>query len=312
MPSTAAVVSPADHESPGNGQAVAAQAVLAHASTLARAGRLDEAAGVLVEIEAGCVDVRVLDLLAKVRAQQGRYEDAEALWSRAKALSGSDGYDAALRRIEAVRTRPAWLPSKLLIAAAVIVAAVALGIVRAPSWTKPTAHSAAAAGMQAVAPLQQPKASSPEEGRANAPAAQPQHFSVAGVTQAARDGGVELTLAEGLFRTGVSLRPHAVATLDELGARLGNAPQRTMVVIIGHTDDIPVATGKRFTDNASLGLARATVVMRRLIASSSLPATSFLVGTAADAGGPYPNDTRDNRLRNRTVTLHLMQDPSSR
>lgn len=310
MPSTAAVAASADQQSPENGQVVLAEAVLSHASILARAGRLDEAAEVLVEIKAGAEGVRILDLLAKVRAQQGRYEDAEALWSRAKALSGSHAYDAALKRVGTVRRIPSWLPSVRLIAGVIFVAVLAIVLARTP-WRKPTAHPAPVVGMQDAAPLQHPRGKGPEQGRADAFAAQPVDFSGLGVNQAARDGGVELTFTVGLFQAGVSLRPDAVAILDALGARLGRAPPGT-IVITGHTDDIPVAVGKDFADNTSLGLARATVVMHRLVASSPLPAASFLIGTAGDASGPYPNDTLDNRLRNRTVTLQFRQGTPSR
>jgi flagellar motor protein MotB len=137
-------------------------------------------------------------------------------------------------------------------------------------------------------------------------------FSTVGVRQVVRDGGIELTFAEGLFQSGASLRPDAIAVIDALGARLGRVPPETVVIITGHTDDIPVPVGKAFADNTALGLARATVVMRRLVAASSLRAATFLVGTAGDGGAPYPNDARDNRLKNRTVTVQIREGAHGR
>jgi flagellar motor protein MotB len=307
MPSTAAAVTAASEPSSRNGQAAVAQAVLSHASILARAGRLDAAAKVLLELNADGDDVRVLDLLAKIRAQQGQYGDAEALWTRAKALSEGDEYDAALKRVRALRTRPAWVRAARLIAGIAVTVALATILIRA-EWTAPTpAPGAEVKVMPDVTPLEQRHGSTPEES-GSVPAQMLGDFSAVGVHQVARDGGVELTFAEGLFLSGVSLRPDAVAIINALGSRLGRVPRGTVVIITGHTDDVPVAVGNTYADNAALGLARATVVMSRLAATSSLRTASFLIGTAGDGGTPYPNDGRENRLRNRTVTIEVRQD----
>lgn len=270
---------------------------------------MDDAAKALVELEAGG-DVRVLDLLAKVRAQKGQYVDAEALWTRAKALSGGDEYDAALKRVRALRSRPTWVRAAPLIVAAAAVATLATLLARGPRKSPSPPLEVASVTPSVAAPERHVSAS--EHDRASVVADRLGDFSGLGVHQVAQDGAVELTFAEGLFQAGVSLRSDAAAIIDRLGARLGTLPEGTVVIVTGHADDIPVPAGSSFVDNAALGLARATVVMKRLVTGSSLPVASFLVGTAGDGGAPYPNQGRENRLRNRTVTIRLMRDARGR
>lgn len=311
MPSIAAAVTATSGPSSRSGQSAVVQAVVSYASILARAGRLDEAAKALLDLDAGCEDARVPDLLAKVRAQQGQYGDAEALWARAKALSGDDRYDAAIKRIRILRTRPAWVRLAPAVAGCAVAVALAMVLARV-AWTRPApAPPAAVKIVSDASPPEEPRRSAPEENR-DLPAHSLGAFSADGVRQVMRNGAVELTFEEGLFLSGVSLRPNAVAMINGLGARLGRVPRGTVVIIIGHTDDIPVVVGKRFADNSALGLARATVVMSRLVAASSLPVSYFLVGAAGDENPPYPNDGRANRLRNHTVTIQVRRDARER
>jgi flagellar motor protein MotB len=81
------------------------QAVLAKASELARSGRWEQAEDLLRQWPSeGPVPNAALDLLARIRAQQGRLFEAEALWTQASAADpGNERYKAALRRI--ARTR---------------------------------------------------------------------------------------------------------------------------------------------------------------------------------------------------------------
>jgi len=87
----------------------AAGLVIDHATALARRGRLDEAALLLQPIAADPkVGANVLDLLARIRAQQGRLEDAQMLWLAAlEKAPGEPRIKRALERCGRLRgSRP--------------------------------------------------------------------------------------------------------------------------------------------------------------------------------------------------------------
>ena len=85
--------------------------VLARAGRLARRGRLSEAAAFLIRrAHDPNVPVAVLDLLARIYAQQGRFAEASVLWQRAiHREPGNQASAAALRRIAALQRPTRWL-----------------------------------------------------------------------------------------------------------------------------------------------------------------------------------------------------------
>jgi Flp pilus assembly protein TadD len=87
------------------------QVCLHRAAELARSGRFQEAETALSEITPPDEQrPAVLDLLARIRAQQGRLREAEALWTRANALQPeNEAYRAALQRQSMLQRRPLWL-----------------------------------------------------------------------------------------------------------------------------------------------------------------------------------------------------------
>lgn len=81
---------------------------LAQATDLARAGRYEPAESILAEWTHRQEPLpAALDLLARIRAQQGRLAEAEAYWTRALQLDpGNAAYAAGLRRIAHLQRSP--------------------------------------------------------------------------------------------------------------------------------------------------------------------------------------------------------------
>jgi nucleoid-associated protein YgaU len=102
------------------------QAVVARAAQLARRGRYPEAEQVLLGSTAGRdASPAALDLLARIRAQQGRFADAERLWSRATELDPANQTYAAGLRLAAGKRRGAARPAvRWAVAAGVLVVLV--------------------------------------------------------------------------------------------------------------------------------------------------------------------------------------------
>nr|WP_209280113.1 OmpA family protein [Desulfobaculum xiamenense] len=91
-----------------------------------------------------------------------------------------------------------------------------------------------------------------------------------------------------------------VATLRDVLVK--NVDQQ--INIVGHSDDVPPSRNSRFKDNWEISSLRAVYVLRYLmqlgIAQGRLTATGL-----ADLQPIYPNNTAENRAKNRRVELVL-------
>jgi flagellar motor protein MotB len=117
--------------------------------------------------------------------------------------------------------------------------------------------------------------------------------------------GKVIVQGEVLFASGSDeLSPAGVATLGKMGpalAALLAAEPDQMILVGGHTDDVPIANA-RFASNWELSAARSTAVARALIASGLPPARVLASGF-----GPYHprngNRTPEERSRNRRIEV---------
>lgn len=75
-------------------------------------------------------------------------------------------------------------------------------------------------------------------------------------------------------------------------------------LVAGHTDNVPIRTS-RFADNWALSTARATTVTRDLIENGMLP-TSLAAAGYGQHDPIRPNDSKENRKRNRRIEIILM------
>jgi len=74
------------------------------------------------------------------------------------------------------------------------------------------------------------------------------------------------------------------------------------VAIEGHSDNIPYA-GRRFESNWDLSVARALAVAHELFGDPRIDQSRFKVLGLADTKPLVPNDTRQNRVKNRRVEI---------
>lgn len=116
-------------------------------------------------------------------------------------------------------------------------------------------------------------------------------------------GGVELRIQDKiLFEPGsASLKSAANEVLDRLVGVL--APGVQPITVEGHTDDVPISSG-RFPSNWELSSARASAVVRYLV-EQGVPARRLRAVGYADTVPIAPNDTDEGRARNRRVALLL-------
>jgi len=75
-----------------------------------------------------------------------------------------------------------------------------------------------------------------------------------------------------------------------------------MINVVGHTDNIPMASS-RFRSNWELSVARASVVTRFLIDEIGMNPTQFVVSGYASYRPVVPNNSSQNRAKNRRVEI---------
>lgn len=123
--------------------------------------------------------------------------------------------------------------------------------------------------------------------------------------------GIVVSMREaGSFPTGsADLSPVAREVLSELAATLG-PDATTKLRVEGHTDDVPILTG-RFASNWELSTARATSVVTYLVQQVGLTPQRL---SAAGYGEYHPrvqNVTEADRARNRRVDVVILNEATA-
>ena len=111
-----------------------------------------------------------------------------------------------------------------------------------------------------------------------------------------------------LFPSGqATLSPEGMKVLKKVGQVLARGADRR-IQIEGHTDnqDIGPELQKRFASNWELSTARATEVVRYLLAQTQLPAARLLAVGRADTAPVASNTTEGGRQQNRRIEIILL------
>ena len=124
--------------------------------------------------------------------------------------------------------------------------------------------------------------------------------------------GLRITLEEqsqvAFFESGsAELTDHMRLQLDKLAPVLRPLSEKHDIVVEGHTDNIPIAT-RQFASNWELSTARATSVVKSLLASNFNPKRLAAVGYG-DNHPIGPNDSEVNRKKNRRVVFFIKTNP---
>jgi hypothetical protein len=291
---------------PGPIELLRAEIALDRAKAAARAGKLAEAEQSLTGLATTELEPSRLDCLARVYAQRGQLDEADACWTRVQAIDPENR--AATRgraEIAVLRGRP-WRRrvNRLALVALVVGAALAI-VVAALLW--PTSHrpTNVAAGSVSTSPSTHPSPSLPPRHQPASPTQKPgptqspaahalaRALSSAGVRARADGASVRITFDRGLFSSDDLITPQGEALLHRLGGRLAGRHGR--ITVVGHA--VAVAGGPS-SGGSVVGFARAAVAANELSAASGWPLTAFTLRAADQADGPFPDPAR-----NRTVTL---------
>jgi flagellar motor protein MotB len=289
-------------------KAVLFQALLSRATVLAGRGRYADAENVLREVVTSGPDAStILDLIARIRAQQGQFSEATAMWKNALELNPeNETYRAGIRRIEKIQNRPLWASAVFPM---VVVVVAGLGI-----WFFGLATGNPVNRIREAFLHNDPRVvrdadkinRSTKASTLNASATLQQiAIKVPGVLVRNQQNSTIVQFEEGLFRFAARLKPEAEDILSTLGLQLKPYAGRIAVSVTGCTDLKPIPDGWIYPDDAALGMARAVAVVNHLRGKSGLLPSMFTLKSAGDASAPYPNDTKANMLRNRTVIISI-------
>lgn len=117
--------------------------------------------------------------------------------------------------------------------------------------------------------------------------------------------GVHVSLAsEALFQSGSDdILPDGLTALGKVGNILRVSNRK--LVIEGHTDNVPIK-GARFRSNWDLAAARATKIVRYLIAKENIAPSRLVAVSYADQKPIAPNDTEEGRAKNRRIDVLIV------
>lgn len=96
------------------------------------------------------------------------------------------------------------------------------------------------------------------------------------------------------------LRPDAVAALDELLGKLNGATRVSRISVIGHTDSVGSIPYNQALSERRAASAKAYLVSR------GVPADQIDARGDGELGPAYPNDTAENRQKNRRVDIEFL------
>jgi hypothetical protein len=251
--------------------------VAAHAAGLARRGKY-HAAEELIQpvIASGAASPQLLDLMARIRVQQGRVDEAAALWREALSKdAGNAGFRAALdcvsRNQHPAAKRVAW-GMGLVFGAALLLTSIGIAF-------RPHARQTILSNPPALRPIGKPILLNP------APFRSPY------TTSDVQAESVKIAFTQPVFAHDVRLTAYGRLALADLAERLHAFAPGVELTIIGKTDGVPARKAGRYSDNSVLGMLRALAAynqLRRHIPDLTVPKLAAESSGAPETGTPEP------------------------
>ena len=114
----------------------------------------------------------------------------------------------------------------------------------------------------------------------------------------------EIIFQEPVFSYRSEISTEAQNLLRFIGLTLQPWLQHLQIRVTGHTDDDPVS-GAICHSNVDLGFQRAAAAAEFLCREGRIPADRLTTASAGEHHPPYPNNSPENKTRNRTVTIQI-------
>jgi outer membrane protein OmpA-like peptidoglycan-associated protein len=146
---------------------------------------------------------------------------------------------------------------------------------------------------------------------APAPAIPAENWTVKGTVASQQGSTIHVRFEDGVFISSEKISVKGMRALKAVAKKLLAMKQGAQVVVVGHTDDVPLSKPTlQFRSNKELAELRAKVALDHLAQfARKNKALEFVPEGGAPEEAPYPNDTGKNRRLNRTVTLQITPAP---
>ncbi|MCL2416555.1 MAG: OmpA family protein [Bacteroidales bacterium] len=131
-------------------------------------------------------------------------------------------------------------------------------------------------------------------------------FADRGLTVYTRDGRVHISMDERLlFASGQwQVNAEGQRAIREVATILAQSPEIS-IMVEGHTDNIPMRGRGDVRDNLDLSVMRATAITRILLENRGISPTRVIAAGRGEWMPIAPNDTPENRARNRRSEIIL-------
>lgn len=143
------------------------------------------------------------------------------------------------------------------------------------------------------------------------PAPTPADWKIPGTETSLSGGAYLVRFNDPVFVSGDKISIEGMRALKAVAAKLVTLKPGTRVVVMGHTDDVPLSKPTpQFKSNADIAAARAKVAAEHLAQFARAGKGLAFDSRAADLSqAPFPNDTPKNRRLNRTATVQVIPAP---
>lgn len=273
---------------------------------LIAAGAHDAAIGKLeAAIAAGGSAPEMRRVLGKALWNAGRAAEAKAQWQLLP-------QDDEARRLLAMESPAPRSPASPLMLVSVGIAGVLLGAFAALLMTRTARPPQEPAPVAAAAAVTIPVVKRSEDPPRPAGTLEPLARRLEDVTTSWREGSLEIRFPEGLFPSGSNAPTRDGARrLRALAGALASHSGRLRVTVTGFTDPKPPPQ-ERWKDNWTLAYARANVAIQIMDGPLARPSMMgrkviWTAESSGDRNTPFPNDTEENRARNRTVVIRVTE-----
>ncbi len=106
-----------------------------------------------------------------------------------------------------------------------------------------------------------------------------------------------------LFASGsAELDENARQILNDLAELIYTLPETNLIIIEGHTDNVPIKT-KEYADNMELSIGRAISVLNYFVNKKNLPPQRFAIAGYGEHRPVVDNNTPENRAKNRRIEI---------
>ena len=143
------------------------------------------------------------------------------------------------------------------------------------------------------------------------PTPSPADWNIPGTETFLSGGAYLVRFNDPVFVSGDKISIEGMRALKAVAAKLVTLKPGTRVVVMGHTDDVPLSKPTpQFKSNADIAAARAKVAAEHLALFARAGKGLAFDSRAADLSqAPFPNDTPQNRRLNRTATVQVIPAP---